>query len=274
MFRPMATGTPCPASRAVLTQATELFPTRSTRSDGLVASDSHSAQNPSSDHEPDSRGITHAADLTDDPPSGCDVFALFAGIVTRVLAGLERRLKYAIRDREIFNPAIAPYWRRYTGSNPHVTHGHLSILTAYENDVSPWYGDGGGDLMPGDADRIIDVIGRYEQDSRRMLIGVMERIADDAREREGRRTRRILEAIEASSAGQTEKVAALLQAEADDPVISAAESATAFVADMEKIAGDLDDRFMTAPSDVTGDEEKAQAFVEEYRADLAGLAAK
>ncbi len=126
---------PAPACKAALAQATQLAPNRSTASDGVCASPRHTQQSPNSDHE---RG--EAWDLTDDKTNGCDVDQLFALIVAR----RDPRVKYLIRDRHILRsydkPGIPAWtWATYTGPNPHIKHGHCSIVPEARHDVSPWF---------------------------------------------------------------------------------------------------------------------------------------
>lgn len=258
-------GTPCAASRAVLDQASARWPSRNRASDGLCASSAHSAQNPTSDHEPDSRGICHAADLTTDAPAGCDVWALWNGIIVRG----DRRAKYLIHLRQIWNPSIAPYWRSYSGSNPHEKHGHASILTVFEDDVSDWFGETGA-IMAGEADRIIATIGAYEQDTRRLFVELLERQARAARAVEGRRTRRILEAIEAISLGRKVELAKVVAEAEDDETPESV--AAAYVAELELLSNSLDEAVRGAKG--LDDRADLDAFVRSFRESLAGLAGR
>lgn len=256
-------GTPCAASRAVLDQASVRWPGRNTASDGLCASAAHHQQNPTSDHEPDSRGICHAADLTKDLAHGVDTVALWNELAARA----DRRVKYLIRDRQIWNPSIAPYWRPYFGSNPHEKHGHVSILTVFEDDVSPWFGEGTGDLTMDQADRIIATIGRYEQDTRKLLIELEERQAIAARKVEGKRTRRILQAIADLHAGKAvdvEKVAA----DAEDDETPASVRAQ-FTAELDELSAALDDAVLQHGG--LDSREDVDRFVDQFRSDLSRL---
>ena len=133
---------PAPACGAVLLQASERWPGRNRASDGICASTQHHQQNPTSDHEPDVRGIAHAVDLTHDPVNGCDVDRILADIVAR----RDPRVKYLIRNRQIIRsykhtPNHPPAWtaQAYTGPNPHTKHLHISVWTEHENDTSPWF---------------------------------------------------------------------------------------------------------------------------------------
>ena len=120
-----------PAAQCLLDQASALWPNRSRASDGTIGDTSHAAR--ASDHNPDSRGIVHAADLTHDPANGCD-----NNVLSERIKG-DPRVKYVIWNRRIWNPSISRTWRPYTGTNPHDHHMHVSVLTERENDTSPWF---------------------------------------------------------------------------------------------------------------------------------------
>lgn len=112
-----------------------MFPTRSKASDGICASAQHHQQNPTSDHE-----TGDAFDLTHDPAHGCDVDELFA----RIIARRDPRVKYLIRNKRMLRsydkPGIPAWtWAPYTGPNPHIHHGHCSILPGARHDVSRWF---------------------------------------------------------------------------------------------------------------------------------------
>jgi hypothetical protein len=262
-------GTPCPASRAALDQATAIWPARDKASDGLCASPDHSAQNPTSDHEPDSRGICHAYDLDDDPAVGLDVWAQFNAMIAR----RDPRVKYLIKNAMIWNPSIAPYWRPYFGSNPHKMHGHCSILTAHENDTSPWFPSTSGDITVDQADRIIAAIGKFEQDTRAFLDAREAARFKAAREIEGRRHRRLVQLIQDSTQGiiaarTAEEIDAMLAADVAD-LPTPEEAADTFTAEIQELAGALDDAVEASDAE---DREAVDALVERFRSDLAKLA--
>ena len=126
---------PAPACKALLAQATERWPNRSRRSDGICPSAAHSVVNPTSDHE---RGL--AADLTHDPANGCHAHNWARELVAR----RDPRVTYVISDGEIANStSVAGFppwvWRRYNGANPHTTHAHVSIKSGARDDTSPWF---------------------------------------------------------------------------------------------------------------------------------------
>ena len=118
-----------PAAVAVLRQATALFPKRVKVSDGLLPSVAHQLQNPNSDHN-----TGHAVDLTHDPKSGVDCHELFQKFKQ------DKRVVYLIFDSKIWSRARASEGdRRYTGSNPHSKHMHISIDPKHEKDTSSWF---------------------------------------------------------------------------------------------------------------------------------------
>ena len=121
------------------------WPNRDVTPDGTVASSGHTRQNPTSDHEPDVPpvGVVAAIDIAHNSgPAGTDLAVLFE------LLRLSRdpRIKYAIFDRRLFSsydhsegPAYT--WREYRGSNPHTSHGHISVVAdpaLYDDDQTPW----------------------------------------------------------------------------------------------------------------------------------------
>lgn len=143
---------------AILSQATALHPSRSTASDGTIGDPAHAAR--VSDHNPDSRGIVHAADLTHDPAHGMDAHAWADQLRLKCKSGAERRVKYIISNRRIASETANWAWRSYSGSNAHTQHVHISINsgTTYENDVSPWFTAKG--LTVAEIQELIEVIQR------------------------------------------------------------------------------------------------------------------
>ncbi len=118
--------TATPAAKSVLRQATALRPKRKTASDGLLPSKAHIAQSPNSDHN---TGL--AVDLTHDPENGIDGHEIFEALKADV------RVKYLIFQGIIWSKKDGD--RRYTGSNPHNKHIHISINDIWGDDTSPWF---------------------------------------------------------------------------------------------------------------------------------------
>lgn len=118
-----------PAALAVLRQATKLYPKRKKASDGLLPSAAHLKASPDSDHN-----TGHAVDLTHDPKSGIDCHELFQKLKD------DKRVVYLIFDGKIWSRTRASEGdRRYTGSNPHSKHMHISIDPKHENNKSSWF---------------------------------------------------------------------------------------------------------------------------------------
>jgi hypothetical protein len=118
-----------PAALAVLRQATALKPKRKKASDGLLPSAAHVKQSPNSDHN---TGL--AADLTHDPDNGIDCAEIFEKLKE------DKRVSYLIFQGKIWSKEKSKLGnRRYTGSNPHNKHLHISINASSATDTSPWF---------------------------------------------------------------------------------------------------------------------------------------
>ena len=118
-----------PAAIAVLRQATAISPLRMKASDGLLPSQAHIKQSPTSDHN-----TGHAVDLTHDPKNGIDCAEIFEKLKE------DKRVKYLIFKGKIWSKEKSKLGnRRYTGSNPHNKHLHISIESTMGADTSPWF---------------------------------------------------------------------------------------------------------------------------------------
>jgi hypothetical protein len=118
-----------PAAIAVLRQATALRPKRKKASDGLLPSAAHIKQSPDSDHN-----TGYAVDLTHDPISGIDCKDIFEKLKE------DKRVKYLIFQGKIWSKERAKEGnRKYTGSNQHNSHLHISINEGMGKDTSPWF---------------------------------------------------------------------------------------------------------------------------------------
>ncbi len=124
-------------------------PNRSKASDGTIGDAAHASR--ASDHNPHVRdgktGVVTAIDITHDPRNGVDGDSIAAAL----RGSLDPRIKYIIWKRRIWTPAKGADWRRYTGSNPHDKHVHVSVLAekARYDDVRPW--KWGGAMVEPDA---------------------------------------------------------------------------------------------------------------------------
>ena len=118
--------TATPAAKSVLRQATALRPKRKKASDGLLHSAAHVHQNPNSDHN-----SGYAVDLTHDPKNGINCVEMFIKLQD------DKRVKYLIFQGRIWSQAKGVL--KYTGSNPHNSHLHISIKEGYGCDESAWF---------------------------------------------------------------------------------------------------------------------------------------
>lgn len=119
---------PAKTCKQALTEANFFWPNRVKISDGICGDASHQARK--SDHN-----AGNAFDLTHDPFNGLDTYAL-----ARMLAEAnDPRVKYIISNGRIWNPSVSPNWRKYTGSNKHDHHMHVSIHAEYRNSVTSWW---------------------------------------------------------------------------------------------------------------------------------------
>jgi len=116
-----------PAAVAILQQATALKPKRKKISDGLLPSVAHQKQNPNSDHN---TGL--AVDLTHDPVNGIDCVDIYNRFKS------DGRVKYLIFQGKIWSKDKGE--KKYTGTNQHNKHLHISIKDESANDTSPWFG--------------------------------------------------------------------------------------------------------------------------------------
>jgi peptidoglycan hydrolase-like protein with peptidoglycan-binding domain len=107
------------------------YPRRDRKSDGTIGDAAHSSR--TSDHNPDSKGRVCAFDITRDEANGPDL----AKMIPLLLA--DKRTKYVIYDKRIYNPSInGGAARPYNGANAHKQHLHLSVNQAGADDTASW----------------------------------------------------------------------------------------------------------------------------------------
>lgn len=122
-------------------QVNKHAPSRNKASDGTIGDAAHQKSGSASDHNPwvkdGGMGVVTALDITNDPASGIDVHA----IADHLRHMRDPRIKYVISNSRIFSSTVSPWvWRKYTGSNPHVKHFHLSVNSskAHYDDAKEW----------------------------------------------------------------------------------------------------------------------------------------
>ncbi len=124
-------------------QVDDLYPNRSTASDGTLGDSAHASR--PSDHNPNPQGVVCGLDLTHDPDSGFDAHAL-ADNLRKVR---HPTLKYLISNGRIASSkrnwlGIPWQWRKFTGA-PHDRHIHISVGVGPDgssrqpyDDTTPW----------------------------------------------------------------------------------------------------------------------------------------
>lgn len=126
-------------------QVNAKYPGRSKASDGSIGDTAHSARK--SDHNPDAGGVVRAIDLTHDPRNGFDSYR-FAEHLLRVQ---DPRLSYVISNGRIGSGPRGPspgIWRKYTGSNRHDHHVHISTVAGSLGDDTRDWDIGGNAVKP------------------------------------------------------------------------------------------------------------------------------
>ena len=123
-------------------QFNQRYPNRSKASDGGIGDAAHASR--SSDHNPwvkdgNGVGVVTARDFTHDPGVGMDIDRL----TDELAASRDPRIKYIIANGYILDsrPGMNPWrWMRYSGSNPHTKHFHLSVMSSANlyDDARPW----------------------------------------------------------------------------------------------------------------------------------------
>ena len=113
-------------------QINAMAPSRSKASDGWLGDQAHRARK--SEHNPNAAGVVRALDVTHDPRNGVDAGKL-ADIIRK--SG-DPRAYYVISNGRIANSGQP--WRKYTGSNPHDKHFHVSVAAsaALYDSTKPW----------------------------------------------------------------------------------------------------------------------------------------
>lgn len=129
----------CKSLETLRAQCNAHWPHRSKKDDGTIGDAAHSSR--SSDHNPwiksGGMGIVTAFDLTHDTKNGPHTWELAEYLRTK----RDPRIKYVISNRRIFSSTTSPWtWRKYTGSNPHSAHMHVSVksVQSHYDSTAPW----------------------------------------------------------------------------------------------------------------------------------------
>lgn len=126
----------CKAGQQLREQIDDDYPERDRRSDGWIADARHLAKG-TSDHIPVD-GVVRAIDIDSDLGAHKEeVFALVEKIRKCAKRG-DKRIKYIIHNGKIASHILNWKWRKYRGSNPHISHFHISFTTLGDNN-GKWF---------------------------------------------------------------------------------------------------------------------------------------
>ena len=125
----------CKAGQQLRLQVDDSYPDRDRTSDGWVGDVRHSAR--TSDHNPDSKGIVRAIDIDRDLSGKAkpDLMPDLADQI-RLCAKSDKRISYIIFNGKIASSRMGWRWRKYSGSNPHNHHCHISFTPKGDTDGS------------------------------------------------------------------------------------------------------------------------------------------
>ena len=127
----------CKAGQQLREQFDDTFPDRDRRSDGWVGDQRHSSR--PSDHNPDPEtAMVRAIDVDRDVhKSGKpDLMPDIADQLRLAAKAGEKRISYIIFAGRIASSRMGWRWRKYSGSNPHNAHCHISFSKQGDQDGS------------------------------------------------------------------------------------------------------------------------------------------
>jgi hypothetical protein len=127
----------CKAGQQLREQFDDTFPDRDRTSDGWIGDTRHSAR--PSDHNPDAKtGLVRAIDVDRDVSGSAkpDLMPDIANQIRLAAKAGDKRIAYVIFEGRIASPRMGWRWRKYSGSNPHNKHCHISFTTKGDTDSS------------------------------------------------------------------------------------------------------------------------------------------
>ena len=128
----------CKAGQQLREQFDDEFSSRLRDSDGWVADARHLAAG-TSDHIPDSQtGVVRAIDVDRDVSGKAkpDLMPDIANQIRLCAKAGDKRISYVIFEKRIASSRMGWRWRKYSGSNPHNHHCHMSFTTKGDTDGS------------------------------------------------------------------------------------------------------------------------------------------
>jgi len=125
----------CKAGQQLREQFDDSYPDRDRTSDGWIGDTRHQAR--PSDHNPDAEGIVRAIDIDRDlfGKAKPDLMPDLADQL-RLAARTDKRIAYVIFNGRIASSRMGFRWRKYSGSNPHLHHCHISFTKKGDADGS------------------------------------------------------------------------------------------------------------------------------------------
>ena len=127
----------CKAGQQLREQFDDTFPDRDRSSDGWIGDTRHSAR--PSDHNPDAKtGVVRAIDVDRDVSGSAkpDLMPDIANQIRLAAKSGDKRIAYVIFEGRIASSRMGWRWRKYSGSNPHNKHCHISFTTKGDTDSS------------------------------------------------------------------------------------------------------------------------------------------
>jgi hypothetical protein len=127
----------CKAGQQLREQFDDSFPDRDRSSDGWIGDTRHSAR--PSDHNPDAKtGVVRAIDVDRDVSGSAkpDLMPDIANQIRLAAKAGDKRIAYVIFEGRIASSRMGWRWRKYSGSNPHNKHCHISFTTKGDTDSS------------------------------------------------------------------------------------------------------------------------------------------
>lgn len=126
----------CKAGQQLREQIDDAFPDRDRTSDGWIGDTRHAAR--PSDHNPDANGWVRAIDVDRDLSGKAkpDIMPDLADQIRLAGKSGEKRIAYVIFDGRIASSRLNWRWRKYTGSNKHNHHCHISFTKKGDEDGS------------------------------------------------------------------------------------------------------------------------------------------
>lgn len=128
----------CKAGQQLREQVDDSYPDRDRTSDGWIGDARHSHLK--SDHNPDksAKSVVRAIDIDRDlaRKSKPDLMPYLADQIRLCAKSGDLRIKYIIFDGRIASSKRRWAWRKYTGSNSHKSHLHISFTSKGDLDGS------------------------------------------------------------------------------------------------------------------------------------------